>query len=435
MAAPDGGWWLGKQVSARKLESDLMRRLKQGPLFSADEVRAIREQERGWLALTGIGTYDDAVAYSRNGEYYDWLRLSPGKRLLIATLEFRERVRGGEQGSPAYTLGRTLTANTLDPSGRAPLDAERDAQIRNAFVDTLHPAEPTGRSDPAAEAKQANAQQLLTRVFLILQNGLKIRPGPGQEHIDYRDGDVARALAHGGRVNIRIPPLSGEVPGCYELAQWLEITDERGELTDRVSERTYATHYQSIGRERGDREGKFKERGGLISSARNLATQLTKDPVLVLGMNAGMTGLNKFDCNGDVVMPDGAHGHLLLIYTPPQPNTAGSLVVGLETLAPGNHNSPVGYEHTWRSTEARANPESSVHGHKQDKIGAGKLSENQRYVNLAEFGGPETPWPKFLRDVERDYKARMSAARDVDEQRELVTRLVGPRGEGRFPQA
>jgi hypothetical protein len=431
VAAPTGGGRWGAWVNAQKVKSDLLKRLKSGPLFDDGEVQQIQQQSANWLESAGIGTYENALAYAEKGNYKDWLRLPPGRRLLIATLEYRGAVRDGQQDSPAYTLGRTLTANKLPAEERAPLDAERDEQIRNTFVDTLHPREPSGDGATAEQNKQANAQQLLTRVFLILQNGLKIRPGPGEEHIDYRDGDVARALAHGGRVNIRIPELSRGGAGRFELAQWLEMTDAQGELTDKVFERKYATHHMSISDDPVVGEGAFKERGGALAALRNKRPFGSKDEkVRLAGEDVAMGGMGSLDCNGDVIMPNGAHGHLLLIYTPPRLGRAGALEVGLETLAPENENSPVGYVHNWRSTEATSNPESSAHGHKRDKIGAGNLRDNQRYVNLAEF--PQS-WAKFLRDLERDYNALMSEARNQDEQRELVSRLVGPRGEGRFP--
>ena len=88
--------------------------------------------------------------------------------------------------------------------------------------------------------------------------------------------------------------------------------------------------------------------------------------------------------------------------------------------------------HNWRSTEKTSNPESSVHGHKQDKIGSGKLRDNQRYVDLGAF---PHPWAEFLRKVEEDWNALMNAAPHPQQERELVERLVGPRGEGRFPHA
>ncbi|WP_165944494.1 hypothetical protein [Saccharopolyspora terrae] len=242
---------------------------------------------------------------------------------------------------------------------------------------------------------------------------------------------MARALAHGGRVNIRIPELSRGGAGRFELAQWLGMTDAQGNLTEEVFERKYATHHMSISDDPLSGEGAFKERGGALAALRNKRPFGSKDEkVRLAGEDVAMGGMGSLDCNGDVIMPNGAHGHLLLIYTPPRLGRAGALEVGLETLAPENENSPVGYVHNWRSTEATSNPESSAHGHKRDKIGAGNLRENQRYVNLAEF--PQS-WAKFLRDVERDHNALMSAARNQDEERELVSRLVGPRGEGRFP--
>lgn len=431
VAAPTGARrLLGDRLNAQQLKSDLLKRLKKGPLFDEQELRDIEQQEANWLDAAGIGTYQAALEYTSKADYHDWLQLEPGQRLLIATLEFRGRVRDGEQNSPAYTLGRTLHANKLPAEERAPLDAERDQQIHESFVNTLNPREPSGATASDEEKNQARAQQLLTRIFLILQNGLQINTEQG--HIDFRDGDVARALAHGGRVNIRIPSLSTGGAGRFELTQWLELTDEQGELTNSVTERDFATHYMSISNDTDKGQGAFKERGGPIASLRNKVPRDPDEQVRLMGVNGGMGGLRRSDCNGDVILPNGAHGHLLLIYTPPREKRAGSLEVGLETLAPHNEDSPVGYVHNWRSTEKTSNPESSVHGHKQDKIGSGKLRDNQRYVDLGAF---PHPWAEFLRKVEEDWNALMNAAPHPQQERELVERLVGPRGEGRFPHA
>jgi hypothetical protein len=89
-------------------------------------------------------------------------------------------------------------------------------------------------------AKDTKARDVFTSVLLLLQHGLKTYD-PGAEvaaHVDYREGDVVRALAHGGRVNIRIPALrAGESP--QSLTDFLGVTD-RGRRAGFVDKRDFA---------------------------------------------------------------------------------------------------------------------------------------------------------------------------------------------------
>ena len=122
-----------------------------------------------------------------------------------------------------YTLGRAMAIQTagltgpLDAQAKAQAEAERDAHIRDAFVNTLMPVGANEIADVRATAgndademiaANAQAQHILARVLMILQVGLQVYDPTQATHVDFKTGDVVRALAHGGRVNIRIPATS-----------------------------------------------------------------------------------------------------------------------------------------------------------------------------------------------------------------------------------
>lgn len=426
-----------RQISTGHVRGALTRRLTEGPLLGADELRNIRILSRSpeWLDDIGIGRYEDAEKYSEKSDYRGWLRLEPGQRLLIATLEWT-RSRPGEgrptPTSPAYTLGRHLALRGGGLSGdeRRSAEEERDRQIHGAFVDMLDPRAAPVPDAPDAWRKDARARTILTRVFLILRNGLKVyKEGAG--HIDFREGDVARALAHGGRVNIRIPQLEVR-DSAFALTDWIGLTRDGGQDVNPAERRAFGTHHMKIGENKGGVAGKFEEQGGTLASVKNVVQPGKQtERVRLYGLDLAAGGLGSRDFNGDVVLPDGGHGHMFLGFTPPRRNRDGALQVGIETTSPGGP-SPVGYQHTWRSTEATANPESSFYGHKKDKIGEGKLAVNQRYVNLGEFRTPSGGgWMRFLEELKQGWAQRLAAAEaDPVARRALYSELTGRRRDG-----
>lgn len=418
------------QVEARSVRNALLKRLGDGPVFSTTEIADLRAQDESWLNAIGTGRYEDAVAYSAAGKYYDWLELAPGKRLLIATLEWRKRIRRAESGaekSPAFTLGRhlDLRGGAVPEDERESVVEQRDGQIREAFVNTLAPEFAGSVQDTEAHRKNDRANVILTNVLLILQNGLKVYDDEAEKHVDFT-GDVARALAHGGRVNIRIPAL-GEGESATDLTDWLTVT-ENGKNPNKDEKRAFATHHMSI---KGV-DDKFEERGGMSASLSNVFPLNSAEQVKLWGLPLAADGMGGHDFNGDVILPDNGHGHMLLGFTPPRRDRDGALEVGIETVGPGGP-SPVGHKHNILSTEATANPESSFYGHKKDKIGGGKLKDNQRYVPLAELQtGDGVGWQDFLKKMKADWEDRLTTAGDdLNERQALYRRLVGKR-EGRF---
>jgi hypothetical protein len=426
----------GKTASACKAR--LAKRFPKGPLFTDADVLNIQVLEKSaggakWLKEVGIGTHQDAMGYLNTGRYQDWLKLEPGKRLLMATIAWADGIGANEdQPPPAYTLGRAMAIQTggLDPQAQQQAEQERDETIRNAFVSTLLPQtleeelEARGQASDGDEAvaAHANAQHILTRVLLILHAGLQVYDKDAQQgaggHVDYKQGDVVRALAHGGRVNIRIPALTGN-EDKYALLKWVGVLDAHGHKTSGVKKRDYATHHMDIGENIGGAgTGTFKETGGKGASAANK----TSSGSLLYGVDLAAGGLGKKDFNGDVILPDGAHGHLFIGFTKPTKKKDGALQIGIETTAPGAH-SLVGYKHNWNSTEATANPESSFFGHKMQKVGGGKLSGSQRLVDLNTVG---KNWETHLDQIAQLFDDALTQQGPGDE-RGVYEKLVGPR--------
>jgi len=432
----------GKTAAACKTR--LAKRFPKGPLFSPADVGSVQVLEANgggakWLKEVGIGTHQDAMAYLNAGKYQDWLKLEAGKRLLIATIAWSNGIGANDdQPPPSYTLGRAMAIQTggLAPQAKQQAEQHRDETIRNAFVNTLLPTtaqeELNARAhadDPdEAVAAHEQAQHVLTRVLLILHAGLQVYDKDAQQgagaHVDAQS-DVVRALAHGGRVNIRIPALSGQHANDdkYALLKWIGILDAQGHKTRGVDKRDYATHHMDIGENTaGPGTGTFKETGGKGASASNK----TSSESLLYGVDLAAGGLGKKDFNGDVILPDGAHGHLFIGFTKPTRKKDGALQIGIETTAPGAH-SLVGYKHNWNSTEATANPESSFFGHKMQKVGGGRLGGSQRLVDLNKVETREgKTWATYLDEIAQMFDDALTQAGPGNE-RDVYQTLAGPR--------
>ncbi|WP_305783854.1 eCIS core domain-containing protein [Symbioplanes lichenis] len=434
-----------------RLRDALGRRVIKGKPFSGRELTLIQQlsgEDPDWLRTIGIGTYEEAEALA-GGRHPDrfrtWMQMAPGTRILAATIAFNtQRPAPGQRApiNPAYTLGRFMTTQGLKPGdeGRAPLEQERDAQIRDTAVDTLYPPESAGAVPDAARTKAAAANVILTNVLQVLQAGLQVR-NDGGGYRNY-EGDVIRALAHGGRVNIRIPALTGTARPD-DLLEYLGVL-QGGKRSSVVDRRSGATHYTDIGENKAGQPGRFVEKGGGLAGARNVAVNgpgylgekitggllnkaaTDRGATELMGIDIAAGGVGTTDWNGDVVLPNGSYGHMLLVWSPPTARKDGSLLVGIETVAMGA-DSPVGYVHGMTSTEATANPESVLHGHKADKIGEGKTKDNTRLVELAQVRDGDKGWLEVLTDMRDNWQERL---RDAEDKRPLYEELVGPRATG-----
>jgi hypothetical protein len=431
--------------TAAECKKKLEKRFPKGPLFTANDLLEIQTLDadkdgQKWLEEVGIGSWTDANDYLTAADYKEWLKQLPGKRLLIATIAWKDGVGANDENPPpSYTLGRAMAIQTGDHTGvlndqaKQQAKKERDDHIRNAFVNTLMPVGPKellevqlNAPNEANEmiAANAEAQQILARILLLLQVGLQVYDPTTAQHIDYKTGDVVRALAHGGRVNIRIPARTGQnkKDSAYALTDWIGITD-KGKAVGSVKERGFGTHHMNIGDNKKGvaGTGSFVEEGGKGASMSNK----TSSGVKLFGLDLAAGGLGKRDFNGDVILPDGGHGHMFIGFTKPTRKKDGALQIGIETTGPGA-DSLVGYKHDWNSTEATANPESSFYGHKMQKVGGGKLKTNQRLVDLNKLQADQgKKWTEYLDELGTALDDAL--ANMADQERPVYELLAGPR--------
>lgn len=429
-----------QQIRNKDVRDALHRRVRGGPSFTDAEIAAITEVEAEdpkWLKTVGICTTTEAEAYIKAGDFHNWLQQPEGKRLLVATLRWRQHVEDRAQGKAPdhptrsdYQLGRHMAMHAAETpkDEKDQITGERNDQIFRTFVSTLLPP---GISDDVPDAAKHRERvergtEVLTKIFLILREGLKVfNPAAGM-HEDFKD-DVAHALAYGGRVNIRIPQLADGQHG-YELPQWLHITKENAkpwELNSKpekpVYRRGFATHHLDIGKDAADgTQGSFVEKGEIGATLQNWADPHTH----LYGLPVATGGMGNTDYHGDTILPNESYGHMFMGYKPPTGSRSGGLQIGLETAGPGGR-TPDGYEHGITSSEKRNNPVSMFGGHKDDKLGHdAPLSASQRHVDLKEFGD----WVQRLKDLEKDWKAELDKAKSPEERAALYRDLIGRRG-------
>lgn len=428
----------GQEIKDKQVRGALHRRVRGGPSLTGDELQAIRAveaEEPGWLKAVGLCGQAEAQEYIAAGDFRDWLQQPEGKRLLVATLRWQQEAAGRAQGKAPetdrrsdYQMGRHMAMHGEDTprAEKEQLTAERNEQIFETFVNTLAPP---GISDSVPDADKhrervARGTELLTKIFLLLKEGLKVFNPDSGLHEDFRD-DVAHALAYGGRVNIRIPQLADGQHG-YELPQWLHITQEdrrpwepRSKPEEPVYRRAFGTHHMEIGENQGTTKGSFVEKGEIGATLQNWG-----DPHSHLyGLPLAIDGLGNADYHGDTILPNESYGHAFMGYKPPTGKRDGALQVGIETAGPGGR-TPDGYEHGLTSSEKNNNPVSQIGGHKDDKPGGNApLSASQRFVDLNEFGD----WVQKLRDLETEWDTALAAVESPEQRRALYRDLIGRR--------
>lgn len=448
-----------------EMHDRLTKRVPNGPLLTQSEADFIKTLPEIYLSATGMFSHKMAVEYIKNSKYQTWLLLSAPNRLWLSYIAWRE-FRGEEfvKGTPPYSLGRSMDGKDTDnfsEQERHEIQQEIDQSIKDAWFNTFYEnghikhdaasaivqggVKREGKVlDHAAVVKNIiYSKQILKKILIILHAGLEIY-NKDSNQFEAHTGSVVRALSHGGRVNIRIPSLASEQSNPHALMQWIGLFNgsdngSRLPLSKTLSNkdnglfhRDFGTHHLDIGDNDEDQLGRFREEGGVGAAVRSKL-----DDTVMLGINLAVGGFGNKDFNGDVILPDGAHGHMLIFYRPPTIEHDGGLMIGIETTGP-HAASTVGYAHTAKSSEATANPESSFGGMKSDKIGDGSAStlgittkpkskshrdrtDDQtlgRLVNLGTVNNGD--WLSRLDGLEREFNA-------IGDQRERLEALIGRR--------
>ncbi len=401
----------------------------------------LHPQGQSWLNASGLLTHDQVEKYlssdpSDNPERFrGFHKLHKASKVVLASYVSRQ-MNSGEpgkrfEGTPPAALALSMEArHTTDSARRDELKRLIDRGIVDEWSKTLEHTEPNddattainqgavpapktllntltftqGKKLSKDEVVKRHGQSLevLKNIFHLLQEGAEIYDGTAKSYVPVDDVPVAKLLSHGGRVNIQIP--AGNAP--YALTEHLGITDNNGKPKAGVFKRFVGTHHVSLG------DGKFKEQGGQLAALR-----AKFDDTELYGINLAVGGLGLKDFNGDVILPDGAHGHMFIGYRPPKPGRQGALQIGMETTGP-RAPSTVAYLHNWRSTEKTANPISSVGGLKQDKIGD-ESTKNARTVDLGKLGGN---WAKTLKDRADSFEQDLA-----EKGKDALHELLGPR--------
>jgi hypothetical protein len=403
----------------KETKSILGKRFPKGPMFSKEEIDTIKTLSQTnfgevWLHAAGLFTYQEAIEYIDEGSYLDFQLLHRPSKILLAYVAWHEK-RDQAKDTPPFWIARSILSkeqpelkDAIDEDlmkvwGQTLKNEELNEQAQKAIKKGAVP-DPTGRRwDPLnvdeVRERHAHATEVLRKVFVILQAGLEVSVDKKGTLADFYEGPVIKVLSHGGRVNIRIPKLIRDGQNDpYALPDWLGITPEEqhqpvGEKG--VFPRAFGTHYMAISKDKADgSRGTFEEKGQQLAAVRG---KLHPD-VDLYGMNLAIGGIGNKDFNGDVILPDGAHGHMFIGFRKPTYEKDGALQIGIETTGP-HAPSTVGYIHNMFSSEKTANPISSAGGLKTDKVGEGK--DNPRTVDLARLGDN---WLKKLEELQQLFR-------------------------------
>ncbi|WP_318285976.1 eCIS core domain-containing protein [Limnospira fusiformis] len=268
-----------------------------------------------------------------------------------------------------------------------------------------------------------SAIAILKRVFIVLQHGLMYRDDQHTPKFEEWQENVAVALSHGGRVMINLPPLQGNDKE-HEFIYWLlggssaqvqehkpKSHDHRGadQSSDyykaKVDTRIVSSHdvevTQNSLKELKSNTFDFKGAVGATSTIKHY------------GMDIPLGGLGNEDMAGDVILPDGRHGHMYIYYRPPSREKPGSVLVGAETSRMA-HTDVFGMYHDQRSAPAEVSPTGTS---KAGRIGAEFGGRVVDYTTLTTDGKnlrvKDPDWLKQLKTAEENVQKGIITSKEL----------------------
>ncbi|KAM3101421.1 DUF4157 domain-containing protein [Phormidesmis sp. 146-12] len=306
--------------------------------------------------------------YAEGTDFGGWENLPSGFRLWTASYAGVNRAQQNVQNKPP--MWKVDAIESKDPATANAAKQRiyaRDAQVWQDTLTDPTQAQKNRLTDPGGANLTANestevqtrttlATEIVRRLFVVMQYGLNYYDTQGA--LNNWTEQVAVALSHGGRVNIRIPAAKKDPNRFFK---WL--IGEEAE-TSGVHTRTAGTHRVAIGE---GQTGSFKEKKG-FGAAINAKVGTETGETHHYGLDLPVGGLGNVDINGAVILPNGSYGHLYIGYKPPTATRDGALLIGCETDAPGSTNA-LGHKHDWRAKSAEF---STTGGAKSGKIGREK---------------------------------------------------------------
>ncbi|MEB3885547.1 DUF4157 domain-containing protein [Lyngbya sp. CCY1209] len=269
-----------------------------------------------------------------------------------------------------------------------------------------------------------SAIAILKRVFIVLQHGLMYRDDQDKPKFEEWQENVAVALSHGGRVMINLPPLQGK-QDQHEFIYWL-----LGGSSAQVQEHKPKSHNDK-GADKSSDYYKAKVDTRIASSHDVEVTQNSLKEVKSntfdikgkvpgatstikhYGMDIPLGGLGNEDMAGDVILPDGRHGHMYIYYRPPSKEKPGSVLIGAETSRMA-HTDVFGMYHDKRGAPAEVSPTGTS---KAGRIGAEFGGRVVDYTTLSEDGKSLTvkdaDWLKQLKTAEENVQKGVITSKEL----------------------
>ncbi|MGC9524638.1 MAG: eCIS core domain-containing protein [Limnospira sp.] len=268
-----------------------------------------------------------------------------------------------------------------------------------------------------------SAIAILKRVFIVLQHGLMYRDDQNKPKFEEWQENVAVALSHGGRVMINLPPLQGQDKE-HDFIYWL-----LGGSSAQVQEHKPKSH-DDKGADKSSDYYKAKVDTRIASShdvevTQNSLKELKSNTFDIkgtvgatstikhYGMDIPLGGLGNEDMAGDVILPDGRHGHMYIYYRPPSKEKPGSVLIGAETSRMA-HTDVFGMYHDKRGAPAEVSPTGTS---KAGRIGAEFGGRVVDYTTLTKDGKnlrvKDPDWLKQLKEAEQNVQKGIITSKEL----------------------
>ena len=319
--------------------------------------------------------------------------LSPIKRLQIATYQRDLGIKDEKfRQTPGYLR---YEANELKKGSQEHKKDiyEKDTKMWEQTLDNQTNSEDESLEKYKEQTESANS--ILRRIFIILHDGLKYREDEKPNIFKDWDESVAVALSHGGRVMINLPPIK-QNENENEFIQWLFGTSPESDLTrkpqsyDKIKDpNNKSDHYKAKVDTRIASSHNVKVTESSLEEEKSNTFDVKgktglKSTIKHYGMDIPLGGLGNEDLAGDVILPDGRHGHIYIYYRPPSLTLPGSVLIGAETSRMA-HTDVFGMYHDQRGAPAEF---SSTGTSKGGRIGG-------------EFGGRVVDYTKTVTKTEK----------------------------------
>ncbi|MDT9214318.1 MAG: DUF4157 domain-containing protein [Limnospira sp. PMC 1256.20] len=267
-----------------------------------------------------------------------------------------------------------------------------------------------------------SAIAILKRVFIVLQHGLMYRDDQDTPKFEEWQENVAVALSHGGRVMINLPPLQGQDKE-HDFIYWLLGGSSADVKTYKPTSRKDANKSSDYYKAKVDTriasshdvevtQNSLKEVKSNTFDIKGAVPGATST-IKHYGMDIPLGGLGNEDMAGDVILPDGRHGHMYIYYRPPSKEKPGSVLVGAETSRMA-HTDVFGMYHDKRGAPAEVSPTGTS---KAGRIGAEFGGRVVDYTTLSEDGKSltvkDTDWLKQLKTAEENVQKGVITSKEL----------------------